>query len=163
MPALQNELAVQFFKDLMSSIHSRIWSVIRQLKPNLPAALLLMVFSAGWISGPLAAVVRPPVECGMDCCVESGECCCFMERQMLREMTDQDADSIPLIGGQQKRCQTDCAVQPSGSSQLSIQQTLPKPLAAIEEDGSVRLTHQKVAVRSRFSTCNSSPRAPPLR
>ena len=154
---------MQFWARLMSRFHSKIRAAFRQLRLNLPALMLLLVFSAGWVSGPLAAVVRPPVECGMDCCVESGECCCFMERQMLREMTEQDADSVPLIGAQQRHCQSNCAVQPSGSSQLSIQQPLPKSFVPADDYDYTRLTHEKVEVNSRFVSRNSSPRAPPLR
>jgi hypothetical protein len=135
--------------------------VIRHIWKQAPAIALLLLMVGGWLAVPVSLLVPEPITCGMMCCEESGECCCFISRQEHQHEASQNNQDAQLLAWR-KECPSPCATQPSHSLQLFTSKALPQVVWHIWADEADRLTH-RTPRRHRFTLNRASaPRAPPL-
>lgn len=133
----------------------------RQLWKRLPAIALLLLFIGDWLTVPLSLVSPEPITCGMECCEESGECCCFLSRQAMTH-EEGDTEQEAQLASFQKGCQSNCASPPSFSTHALAQKKLPSLLRLELIAHNEPHTHQ-ASNRSRLELCRkSAPRAPPI-
>ena len=129
---------------------------------RLQALVLLLVLLAGGIAAPVSSAAIAHVSCGMECCQESGECCCLALRLAINDIDVGSADDL-RIEAWQKQCGSNCATAAAGYSNEATpaRATSIVPRLVLEETNfrSQRLT----VIYDFLDRCQSSPRAPPSR
>lgn len=135
--------------------------VIRHIWKQLPAILLLLVFVSGWLTVPVSLLAPEPITCGMVCCEESGECCCFISRQAHQHEDGDEHDEAYLVAFQ-KSCSSDCATPPSFSNFASQQKTSTSPLRIEALAQHPLPPHQLPQPQRSDLSRKSAPRAPPV-
>jgi hypothetical protein len=133
----------------------------RHILKRLPALVLLLILLSGWLAQPLTLAAPEPITCGMVCCEESGECCCFLSRQAHEHEEGDEHDEAQFVAFQ-KGCAPDCATPPS-SSQLTFQQKSSSSLLRLETVAQDQLpSHQLPPTQRSELSRKSAPRAPPV-
>ena len=135
--------------------------ILRHIWKQAPVIALLLLFFGGWLTVPLALVLPEPVTCGMECCEESGECCCFLMRQALRPEGD-ETDNEPQLVALGKSCELNCATPPTSNNLSFAQKTLLPSVRGEISGQDERLIHQPINPLSLVLCRRSSPRAPPF-
>jgi hypothetical protein len=135
--------------------------VIRPIWKQLPAILLLLVFVSGWLTVPASLLAPEPITCGMVCCEESGECCCFISRQAHRHEEGDEHDETQLVAFQ-KGCSSECAVAPSHSPLTFQHKSSAAPLRTEAVAQNKLPAHQLPPTQRSELSRKSAPRAPPV-
>jgi len=94
---------------------------LHYIRKNAPTLALLLIFLGGWLAVQVSFAMPEPITCGMICCEESGECCCFLSRQE-HQHEESDADEGASFQAFQKRCPSNCATQPAANNHTFYQQ-----------------------------------------
>lgn len=126
------------------------------------AIVLLFVLLAGGVAAPVSGAVSRHVSCGMECCQESGECCCLEMRLAINDV-DVGSDEDVRIDAWQKQCASNCATAVLSTGTVIAQAgSIPASLGtAIKETLPVCDAQFLSYDFQRLS--KSSPRAPPFR
>jgi len=144
-----------------NAIGDRFMQVLRHIWKQAPALILLLLFLSGWLIVPLTLAAPEPITCGMVCCEESGECCCFVSRQA-HYHDDGDTDEESRLIAFRQGCQSNCTTPPSVSSHTFQPKTLPSllrlELIAPDEPFAPQWHKPDQLELGR----NSAPRAPPI-
>src|SRR5438876_2149581 len=114
-----------------SGQHPVVKATTRQLAFRLWAVGALLIFFSGWLAVPVAFALPEPVECGMQCCIMSGHCCCFASRQAARHeghAHGQQSEQEPIFDRVSQSCQPGCATLPSSSVDLSLNKSCREPV-----------------------------------
>jgi hypothetical protein len=134
---------------------------LRHIKKQAPAIVLLLLFVSGWLTIPVLLTVPEPITCGMVCCEESGECCCFISRQAHQHEVGDEHDEAQLATFQ-KGCSSDCAVAPSPSP-LTFHHKSFSSLLRTESLAQNQLPAYQLSQKDRSELSRkSAPRAPPV-
>ncbi|MBS1808334.1 MAG: hypothetical protein JST84_09095 [Acidobacteria bacterium] len=129
---------------------------------HLPAIALLLLFIGGWLSVPVSLVMPAPITCGMECCEDSGECCCFLSRRAIAQDENGSSEQSSQLVSWQKSCPSNCAAPPSFGNHSLAQKNLPSLLRLELMARDERLSHQE-ETPGRLELCHkSAPRAPPV-
>ena len=135
-------------------------SWLSKRKVQLRAIALLLVLVAGGIVAPVSSAAIAHVNCGMECCQESGECCCLALRLAINDI-DAGSDDYVRVEAWQKQCASNCATAVAG---FSNEATPPRQTALIPvsylRSYSFGFSAQIVSY-DFLRHCKSSPRAPP--
>lgn len=131
----------------------------RHILKQFPAIALLLLFVSGWLAAPLSLALPEPITCGMVCCEESGECCCFLSRQAHQHSeSDDEAQFIAF----RKSCPANWATPPSFSNHTFPQKLLPS-LLRLELGAQAELPTRQTLHPIRLELCRkSAPRGPPI-
>lgn len=137
-------------------------SVLHYMRKHGAALALLLILLGGWLAVPVSWAMPEPITCGMVCCEESGECCCFLARQA-HQHEDGDGEDDARLLAFRKSCPSDCAT-PSVSRNV-VQDV--KPLASLlrwdwnarDELPVLQTIYPLRLVQYR----RAAPRAPPFR
>ena len=123
---------------------------------TLRAGLLLML--ALCQVAPVVASMQPPsVNCGMQCCVESGVECCVVDH---RDGVDSHASELSSVGIASP-CTSSCAIVSAGFQRAAIN-VAPRAVATFYTAATVvTADHRSGFERDPLITGSLSPRSPP--
>lgn len=139
---------------------SHLMQALRHIWKHASAIALLCLFISGTLATPVSLVLPEPVTCGMECCEDSGECCCFISRQMQAHL-EGDAGDEPQLAAASKGCESNCATPPSSSNLSLAQKAIPTIVCLTLIGKDEGLAHQTAHLRSLILCRRSAPRAPP--
>lgn len=108
----------------------------------------------------LKLVFPEQITCGMECCLESGECCCLVEFD--ENYAGQHQDEPAFIQAElTKGCPAHCATSPSSSPSFLVKADRTCGLHFLPTDIHNRPHEQRLTVRLQSILISIAPRAPP--
>ncbi len=100
----------------MSFWHAK-WKVLHKQKQRVRTIAIGLTLLFALLTPSLRFVLSEPLTCGMECCLESGECCCLVRLKSEHFSEDEDHEEAPIINQATlaKDCSQNCAAPSSYS------------------------------------------------
>jgi hypothetical protein len=130
---------------------------------RLSVAFLVMALQLIALSPAIRVLLPEPVTCGMECCLDAGECCCPTRLSDSHdEHHEQDPAPSLRLAEHTPQCPANCAAPPSASSSVLAKALRPRAYILTATSLPPPLFRQRMQFLSDFFLDLSSPRGPPV-
>lgn len=130
---------------------------------RLRAAAAVLVLALGWLAVPISLAAWEPDVCEMECCVETGHCCCATRHAYVAGRLPEPGEvTLNFATDLTAPCPATCAGA-TGSAQIHLPRAQHAALHFVTA-AVTPLAHgwQPTAPLRSFAARPSAPRAPPL-
>ncbi|MFN7944644.1 MAG: hypothetical protein U0Z53_04790 [Blastocatellia bacterium] len=124
------------------------------------SALFALLLLSGWLTPAVALALPAPVECGMECCLTSGHCCC-LDRYNEHLKEHPESEPNPQLIRFRESCPPGCATSPSTFS-LHFKASAQPPVPGDEPEPDCPAHRQNDYAPDDPLFGQLTPRAPPL-